>query len=353
MRLWLIAKIMLHPLRAAQDRIDAWVMARVKREPGPIGISRRRVYILPTRFGYGFALMAFVMLMGATNYSNSMGFALTFLLASLGLVCMHHTHGNLVNLQLRAGKTLPVFAGEIAHFEVLVENSAASPRYSLALSWPQYTVSQVALDTDGKPNRGRRRMLWDPPTITADVSAASTTRMSITLPAATRGWLPACVFSVSTDFPLGLFHAWTWAELDMTCLVYPQPADAGLEPPVSIGSGGHSTGGRSGQDEFSGLRNYQRGDTPRSIHWKSLPKLRTPMVKQFSETLDREIWLEWDSLNELNQEARLSQLTRWVLDLEADNFSYGLRLPGSVIAPSHGEVHQHQCLKALALYQAT
>lgn len=329
MRLWLVAKIMLHPLRAAQDRIDAWVLARVKRQPGPIDINRRRVYILPTRFGYGFALMAFVMLMGAMNYNNSMAFALTFLLAALGLVCMHHTHGNLVNLQMRMGKCAPVFAGEIAHFEIQVDNPASSQRYAIGLSWPKQEIHAVI----------------------ADVPAQSATTLRITQPALKRGWLPAGIFTLFTEFPLGLFHAWTWAELEMTCLVYPQPAASGLEPPASAGSGGHSTGGRSGQDEFSGLRNYQHGDSPRSIHWKSLPKLRNPMIKQFSETLDREIWLEWAALPQLDSEARLSQLTRWVLDLEEENYAYGLRLPGQVIPPSRGEVHQQQCLKALALFQ--
>jgi hypothetical protein len=30
MRVWLLLKILLHPIRYAQDRIDAWVLARVK-----------------------------------------------------------------------------------------------------------------------------------------------------------------------------------------------------------------------------------------------------------------------------------------------------------------------------------
>ena len=49
---WLLLKILLHPLRFAQERIDAWVLVRVKREPGPVQVPRHRVYILPTRFGW-------------------------------------------------------------------------------------------------------------------------------------------------------------------------------------------------------------------------------------------------------------------------------------------------------------
>jgi uncharacterized protein (DUF58 family) len=330
MRFWLIFKILLHPLRWAQDRIDAWVMARVKRQPGPIAISRNRVYILPTRFGYFFALMLLVMLLGAMNYSNSMAFMLTFLLAGIGLVCMHHTHANLVSVQLRAGTTDPVFVGDTAHFELCIDNPSTTPRYSLAASWPKHEEHAIP----------------------GDVDALASGLFLLSLPTTQRGWLQGRVFSVSTEYPLGLFHAWTWAELDMRCLVFPKPASHGGEPPAAAGQGGLASSDRSGQDEFAGLRSYRRGDTPRSIHWKSLPKLQHPMVKQFAETLEQDLWLDWSALAALDVEARLSQLTRWVLDAEAAQRNYGLRLPGTLIPPGRGDAHRFACLKALALFDS-
>lgn len=329
MRIWLLLKILLHPLRFLQDRIDQWVLARVKRQPGPIVIGRGRVYIVPTRFGYLFATMLLVMLLGAMNYSNSMAFMLTFLLAGLGLICMHHTHANLANLQMRAGDCPPVFAGEPARFHVLIDNSAATARYSLSLAWPKAEAQAIP----------------------GDVDATATTALGLTLDTRRRGWQPARVFSLSTEYPLGLFHAWTWAELDMHCLVFPQPADFVGTPPASVGYGGVASTDRSGQDEFSGLRSYRRGDTPRAIHWKSFPKLQRPMVKQFAETLEQELWLDWSSLNQLSFEDRLSQLTRWVIDADIAQRSYGLRLPGLTIDPGRGESHRFACLKALALFE--
>lgn len=329
MRPWLLLKILLHPIRFAQERIDNWVLARVKRQPGPVAVPRHRVYILPTRFGYAFAALVLVMVLAAMNYSNNMAFALAFLLVGLGLVAMNHTHGNLVNVEVRPGPVTPVFAGEVAHFEVHVHNLAARRRYSLSVGWPRAAA-----------------------TATADVGADDAVVLKLPLAAKRRGWLPARVFAVSTEFPLGMFHAWTWLELEMACLVYPTPAAAGREPPAVRGSGGQLAGNRPGLDEFAGLRSYQRGDTPRAIHWKSFPKLRRPMVKQFQETLDRELWLDWGELNELDTEARLSQLTRWVLEAEAHHLSYGLRLPGTRIRPSRGLAHQHACLRALALHSA-
>lgn len=329
MRIWLVLKILLHPIRFAQDRIDAWVLARVKRQPGPVAVPRRRVYIVPTRFGYAFAALLLVMLLAAMNYSNSMAFALAFLLTGLGLIAMHHTHGNLVNVEIRSGPVGPVFAGEVAHFEVHILNPARRDKYSVGISWPR-----------------------KPPCASADIAPEDTAVLKLPLPAVRRGWLPSSVFAVSTEFPLGMFHAWTWLDLEMSCLVYPKPAPAGRVPPPARGSGGTMSGTRSGLDEFAGLRAYQRGDSPRSIHWKSFPKLGVPMVKQFQEMHEREFWLDWDELPDLDAEARLSQLARWVLEAEAGPLGYGLRIPGTRLAPSRGESHQHACLKTLALYQS-
>ncbi len=318
-----------HPLRWARQRIDAWVLGRVPRQHGPVTVTRNRVYIVPTRFGWGFALMLLVMLLGAMNYSNSMAFALTFLLGGLGLVCMHHTHANLVQVQLRAGRTRPVFAGEMAHFELLIDNPAARPRYALSCTWARGMAQGSSMD----------------------VPAGSYCSHSLAAPAPRRGWLDSAIVEISTEFPLGLFHAWTWAHLDMRCLVFPRPAAPGLPPPLTAGEGGSLGQARSGQDEFSGLRNYQRGDPLRSIHWKSLPKSVTPMVKQFSESVERALWLDWSATPGATVEERLSRLVRWVLEADAEGRAYGLDLPDTRIAPGHGEFHRHDCLRALALFQ--
>ncbi len=330
MRPWLILKILLHPIHWVQKRIDAWVMRRVKKQPGPIEVSRNRVYIVPTRFGWGFGAVCVVMLLGAMNYSNSMAFALSFLLFSLGLVCMHHTHANLLHIQLRAGRSKPVFAGELAHFEFHVDNTSARPRHALATGWVKLEESRADLH----------------------VAPGGFSTFLLPMEAPKRGWLEAEKFSISTEFPLGLFHAWTWAQLDMRCLVYPAPAPSGTPPPQSAGSGGSAGAGRQGQDEFAGLKDYQRGDSIKSIHWKSLPKSTTPMVKQFSETVEQALWLEWDNTGIANPEARLSRMVRWIIEAHAEGRAYGLRLPGVYLPPGCSEPHKFECLKALALFDA-
>jgi len=48
-------------------------------------------------------------------------------------------------------------------------------------------------------------------------------------------------------------------------------------------------------------------------------------------------------------DARLSRLCAWVLAAEQQGLDYGLRLPGTHLAPAHGQAHRDACLRALAL----
>ena len=61
-------------------------------------------------------------------------------------------------------------------------------------------------------------------------------------------------------------------------------------------------------------------------------------------------WVDWDSLEDLGTEERLSQLTRWCLDLNGAGRSFGLRLPNNAVNIGSGSGHLHACLKALALF---
>jgi uncharacterized protein (DUF58 family) len=73
-------------------------------------------------------------------------------------------------------------------------------------------------------------------------------------------------------------------------------------------------------------------------------------IKQFGGGYQPTVWLDWDTLPGQDTETRLSVLTRWVLDAERDGMLYGLRLPEKSFAPANGEHHQHECLRALALF---
>lgn len=97
-------------------------------------LERRRIYALPTRYGLLFTAMLLVMLLGSINYNNSLGFMLTFLLASLGLISILYTYRNIAHLQVRSGKASPTFAGREARFMVHLQIRINCPAMRLCLA---------------------------------------------------------------------------------------------------------------------------------------------------------------------------------------------------------------------------
>lgn len=295
-------------------------------EPGTIYLLQKRVYILPTRAGLAYAFALAAMLIGSINYNLSLGYILTFLLASMALVAILHTFRNLVHLHISPGRVEPVFAGEIAWFELFVENRSGYDRCSIAL-WHQGKATQC------------------------DVASGRGTTVSVPVAAPLRGWLAPGRITVDTRFPVGLLRAWSYIQPDMRCVVYPKPDDGLLPLPEPSGGRGEKRVTGGGSDDFAGLRPYQASDSPRHIHWKAAARGRGLQTKVFSGRAAAELWLDWHELPaHLDLEAKLSRLTRWVLAADQDGLRYGLRLPGLELAPDTGESHRLNCLRALALY---
>lgn len=315
-------------LAALRRRAIAWITRGETPDARRVVLTRRRIYILPTRAGYGFGLVLIVMLLGATNYSNSMAFALTFLLGSLGLNAMWQTHRNLLHLEVLIEGVAPVFAGQQARLRVAVVNPGRQAR------------------------PGIRLRAGDQSPVTVDAPAQGRIETDLPLAAPLRGLHPVGRLRVDSQFPLGLFEAWSWPAYTTGLLVYPRPADDA--PPVPSGGrvGGEGASVRGEGDEFAGLRKYQAGDAPGQVAWKALARSNQWMTKEFEGQRSEDRWLRWDDLGAFGIEQRLSILCRWVLDAHRDGIPYGLELPGLTLAPEASEAHRHACLKALALHAA-
>jgi uncharacterized protein (DUF58 family) len=313
---------------ALKNSIASWIFNWRGREAEPVVLGRKRVYILPSRAGYTFALVLLVMLTGSINYSLGLGFVLTFLLGSLGVNAMVHTFRNLVNLRVTGGRARPVFAGEIAQFTVHLENSSDTDRYAIGLTHDRKSATF------------------------ADVRARTTTAAIAHVPAARRGVLKPGRLTVFTRFPLGLYYSWAYLELDMQCIVYPRPAFPALPlPPADLSAGAGAEHGR-GQEDFSGLRPYHVGDSPRHIAWKAAARDQGLLTKVFTGRAEAELWFELEQLPpQLGVEERLSHLARWVLDAHAAGLTYGLRLPGKTVEMAAGAAQRDRCLEALALFE--
>ena len=296
-------------------------------ETGPIKLTQKRIYILPTRNGVILSIVLFAMLMGAINYNNSLTYVLTFLLISVAVVSMLHTWRNLYGLHVNIGKCTSVHAGSLIEVPVSIQNTGSQTRLALNIAWPDKEPIQFDL----KPNEQQ----W----------------VKLTLPTDHRGYQALGKLTIYSQFPLGLFHTWSRLQFEQDCLVYAFPAINGQLPNKNCPQDGNADSGTAGSDDFVGQRDYNNGDSLRHINWKALAKEQGLLTKQFSGSQSDELVLSWDQTGTTDTEQCISQLTRWVIEAEQAGLRYGLHLPDQHLPTKQGHSHQHQCLSVLALYR--
>jgi uncharacterized protein (DUF58 family) len=289
-------------------------------------LAARRTYILPTGVGLVYALMAFAMLLGSMNYNNNLSFVLTFFLIALGLVAMHACQRNLVGLEVSFAGVEPVFAGQPAQFRFAVTNTARTPRSLIRL----YTESAESDIEDLEPGETRILVL---PVVTR-----------------ARGHVSLERFGVRSMFPFELFRSWAWLHMDIHGIAYPAPARQAPSPPASLMALGHRQHDERGEEDFAGLRRFVMGDSPRNVAWKAYARNGQLFSKRFAGADTSSQWFDFDEAGDAGLEARLSIMTRWIVDADRAGEDYGLRLPGFERSPAHGDAHRRQCLEALALF---
>ncbi|MDX2506602.1 MAG: DUF58 domain-containing protein, partial [Gammaproteobacteria bacterium] len=287
---------------------------------------RDRVYIVPTKAGLIFSILLLTLLVGSINYEKNLGFVLTFLLAGIGNILLLSTWRNIAGLEVKGSDASPIFCSDAADFSVQLINLELLDRYSIAIS--QHGIEYDVVDC--KANRNQY--------------------IHFKVTGKQRGRLNADRFRLYTEFPSGLFIAWTWLDLSMSCIVYPAPETNITLPIFDHSDTGDSDTSGNGMENFSHLRKYHQGDNMNRISWKAVAKTDKLFSKEFIGAKPVTHWINWHEIAARDNEHRLSIITALIINAENQQQFYGLRLPDMQIAPNHGNKHFHQCLTALALF---
>lgn len=310
--------------QAAINQLRARVIRRHGRDSLPISINRRRIYILPTRFGYMLGAILAAMLIAGLNYNSNLALAFAFLMSSMALVTMHHCNRNMLRLSVDVTTEVDAFAGREALLEFELRNGSRVDRRDIEVR----CMGAVGMNS---------------------VAAGESATIEVIAPVAQRGVTQINQFELRTRYPFGWFYSWTYVQGSIAVYVAPAPlGNRALPSGFAQGAGSHSE--TRGDEDFSGLRAYQPGMPLKHMAWKVLARGGEPVVRSYSSLAAQPEWLDWSMLEGLEKEARLSQLCLWVLESDAAQRPYGLRVPGKELAPSGGAAHRFACLRALAAF---
>ena len=323
---------------AKQGLASRW-FKRQPRIQQTVRFTRRNLYVLPSKAGFGLLLALVIMLLAAINYQNSMAYALTFTLGSLALVSLLHTWRNLQGLKVEPAGSHNCFPSETAAFRIKLSNPHASNRYAIGIGW--HRQHQAA----ESPTIRWQALQW------LDLDANSEQLLQLHWPAKRRGKLSAPSIRIESRYPLGIWQVWSHFQLQHSAWVYPQP----IEKAWQADSQGQQTdqltseSRRSGVDDYEGLRDWQPGESVRRVHWKAWSKGQGLLVKSFTQLEGAQQQLDFAALDG-DIEHRLSVLAFQVLQLSEQQQTFALRLPQKTIGSNSGLAHQWACLAALASF---
>jgi uncharacterized protein (DUF58 family) len=294
--------------------------------------QRQRIYILPTRFGLVFLVGSFLMILIGSAYQNNLVNLLAFFMLSLVFVCMVQTHNNLRDIRISNIETEGGFAGQEFIVTTVLGNNSKVPRFNI----------------ETRLREPRARSIYEN---TLPLLENGTLKLRASYPAVRRGRFQTNPARLSSVYPLGLFEAWTWYKISSVYYIYPEPK--GDKPFPWGGEGdhaGHVTFPVGGED-FHGHRRFRDGDSQKHIDWKAFARGRPKLIKEFTEGAPVSIRLDWRSLEDLNTEDRLSQLSKWVDEAKDHKQMFSLVLPGKIVPTGLGISHAIRCWEALASFE--
>lgn len=240
-----------------------------------------------------FALVAYS---GAISREQSLPWFLAALISAALLTGLLWPRWLVRRLSVRRVGPLKALEGDTATFQIEVRNRGWLPRFMLELfdQLPFVGAADHGANSADKLLGG-----------IASVPAGAVRRFEVALPCEKRGFYRLGPVSLASSFPLGLAEARIGTEHTLQSFtIYPKVFPIVSLPlfgaPSQIHRGAYCLPEGAGAAEFSGLREYRRGDNPRHVHWPTTARLNELMIKEFEPLASACLYIGLDLAQDAN-----------------------------------------------------
>lgn len=294
----------------------------------------------------------------AINRTQALPWAIAALLLATLAIGFSAPHWLIKRLSVTRTGPARAEENEVVQFEVEVRNHGWLPRFMVEA-------------VDRLPFVGAAAGVAQPEAmlgLVAYVGGGSGRSFRVPLLCEKRGFYQLGPVGLATSFPLGLAQARQRKNGGVqTLTIYPDIFPIVALPlkgtPSEIHRGGFLLPESTGSAEFSGLREYRRGDNPRHVHWPTTARLGELMVKEFEPLASACLFLALDQSQQANVGQGKHSSFEYAVRIAASIGRYGcnsgmpIRLHGEgerslEIGHGAGEAHFRELLDALAVVEA-
>ncbi|MBY0386244.1 DUF58 domain-containing protein [bacterium] len=277
----------------------------------------KQIFMIPNRYGFIAIALFIIFSLIAATYSNNLLFLLAFVHVSFLLICILQTARNLRHVELNAIQILAGFPGETVPVKLILSQKSKKNKLGLILSCEGSEKSIANLPA------GDQAFI----------------DLTLTLPQQ-RGPHQLRRIRLSTESPYGLFYGWLYFKTNTTYHVYPKPIGQHLPESLHV----HQHG------DFSGLKDYEIGDSLQRISWRHSARNDQWLIKEFKDATTPQLLLRLADCPQKDDEDRLRQMAYWIVACEKSNIDYKIELSKNDKNEkfSRGTNHFHDSLLQLA-----
>ena len=280
--------------------------------------TRKRIRQKPTIGSLLVVLMLFGLFLEAYMHNFNLVYIVLFFVFALAFIAAVYGIVNLTGLHLYPQECDRLFAKETSHAYLSLYTDKKSPSFALTLACMEQNFFIPML------HPARKELIALPLTPTK------------------RGTLTLETCQIESRFPLNTARLLLPLPIHFSKTVYPQPKGISLEAFLSRRRGLYGE-----ESDFDGISEINGAAPMSKIHWASAAK-GVDAIKKFAYEIPLESLLFDFYTAGNNDESRLSQLTRWVIECEAQKRDFKIRMPDQTYDSKRSGIET--ILKTLALY---
>jgi uncharacterized protein (DUF58 family) len=297
----------------------------------------------PTRAGWWFFVIVLGVGFAALNTGNNLLYMVLSLMLAFLVLSGVLSEASLRGVRVRRWVPKEMFAGTLSTVAVEITNDQ-----SRLTAFAVVVVDQLAERSDTDRVAGRVFILHAEP--------GQTVRRHYRFRPSTRGPLEFEQFQVFTRFPFGLFSKSLTLESSESVLVYPEIEDVSTVSDLGSPRGdGEQVSAPAGVGaDAVGLRDYERGDPLRRVHWRASLRRRELLVREVESERDAEVEVRLRTQNTQPGDAferSVSWAASEVCALLDNGTRVSLRTDDESFAADHGSRQRARLLAFLARVQ--
>jgi len=279
----------------------------------------KSVKVRPTKHFFLLLFGIIALFVQAYMHNYNIVYIMMFFLVSVAGTSTYFGMKNLYPLEMAFVSQERFFASQKASFTVALNNSSEYALYDLDVSYEEQHHKLKRIEPNARVH------------------------LSFEQSFPRRGRVALQSVEVSSLFALPHERKFRSYDLGSSLLIYAKPEGISLSKAFA-----KEQKERGDLSDFKAIEKFTQGESLAKLHWASLAKSETLMKKEFSYEEERvSLHFRYEALSG-DKESRLSQLTLWVLECEAEARRFRLSLGSELFDSSEEGVDA--ILKALALY---